>query len=137
LAVNPGGQVLQRPPGRLGGGQQADGVGVALAGRGEHAEELDAVAGVHPVAAAVPLQGRLADHTLGVGELAAVPGHDALGVAERGGSDRLAAPTKLGARLTDDGGRGGFVTGDGGHARQAGQGGGQEHDDPDAARAVG
>ena len=30
-----GGQVLQRPPGRFGGGQQAGGVGEALAGRGE------------------------------------------------------------------------------------------------------
>ena len=91
----------------------------------------------HPVAAAVPLHGGLADQVLGVGELAAVPGHDALGVAERGGGDRLAAAAELGARLADGGCRGGFVTGDGGHARQAGQGGGNEHDARDAAPAVG
>src|SRR5580704_7217059 len=43
-----GRQVQQRIPGRVGGGQQACRVGEALAGDGEHAEELDAVAGVHP-----------------------------------------------------------------------------------------
>ena len=37
----------------------------------------------------------------------------------------------------DGGGRRGFVTGDGGHARQGGQGGGNEHDALDAAPAVG
>ena len=61
----------------------------------------------------------------------------ALGVAQRGGGDRLAAAAELGACLADGGGRRGLVTGDGGHARQAGQGGGNEHDDPDAAPAVG
>ena len=130
-------QVPQRPPGRVGGGEQARGVGEALAGGGEHAEQLDAVAGAHPVAAAVPLHGGLADQVLGVGELAPVPGHDALGVAQRGGGDRLAAAAELGARLADGGGRRGLVTGDGGQARQVGQGGGNEHDDPDAAPAVG
>jgi len=69
-----GGQVLQRLSDRFGGGEQAGGVGETLAGGGEHAEELDAVAGVHPVGAAVPVQGGLADQVLGVGELAPVPG---------------------------------------------------------------
>ena len=85
----------------------------------------------------VPLHGGLAGQVLGGGELAPVPGHDALGVAQRGGGDRLAAPAELGARLADGGGRRGLVTGDGGHARQVGQGGGNLHDDPDAAPAVG
>ena len=110
---------------------------MALPGCGEHAEEFDAVAGVHTVAAAVPLQGGLADHTFGVGELAPVPGRDALGVAERGGGDCLAAVAEGGARLGDGGCRRGFVTGDGGQARQGGQGGRYHEDDPDAAPAVG
>ena len=132
-----GGQVPERLAGSAGGGEQAGGVGAALAGRGEHAEELDAVAGVHPVTAAVPLHGGLADQVLGGGELAPVPGHDALGVAERGGGDRLAAAAQLGACLGYHGGRRGPVTADGGHARQAGQGEGNEHDARDAAPAVG
>src|SRR5271165_2004200 len=38
-----GGQVVQRPPGRVGGGQQPGSVGEPLTGGGEHAEQLDAV----------------------------------------------------------------------------------------------
>src|SRR5580704_395834 len=131
-----GSQVAQRLPGRAGGGEQAGGVGEALAGRGEHAEQLDAVAGVDPGAALVPLHRGLAHQVVGGGELAPVPGQDALGVAQGGGGDRLAAAAELGARLADGGGRGGSVTGDGGHAGQCGQGGGDEHDDGDAAAPV-
>ena len=72
----------------------------------------------------------------GGGEIAAVPGHDALGVAECGGGDPLAAPAQLGARLADGGCCGGLVTGNGGHAGQAGQGSGNERDDRGAAPAV-
>ncbi len=129
-------QVEQRPAGRFGGGEQACGVGEAFAGCGEHAEQLDAVAGVHPVATAVPGHGGLAGQVLGIGKPALVPGHDAIGVAERGRGDRLAAPAERGARLAGGGGRRGVVTGDGGQARQGGQGGGHEHDDRDAAPAV-
>ena len=75
-----GGQVSQRAPGRVGCGEEAGGVGVPLPGLREHAEQFDAVAGVHPVAATVPLLGGLADQVFGVGELAPVPGGDALGV---------------------------------------------------------
>lgn len=46
---------LQRLPGR---------VGEAFPGRGEHAEQLDAVAGAYPVVAAAPSHGGLADHDL-------------------------------------------------------------------------
>ena len=66
-----------------------------------------------------------------------MPGHDALGVAERRGRDRLVPLAELSACPGDGGCRRSLVTADGGHARQAGQDGGQEHDDPDAARAVG
>ena len=130
-------QVLQRPPGRVGSGQQAGRVGVALAGRGEHAEQLDAVAGVHPVTATVPLRGGLADQVLAGGELTPVPCHDALGIVQRGGGDRLAAAAELRARLGHSVRRRGCVTGDGGQARQGGQGGGNEHDALDAPPAVG
>ena len=132
-----GDQVLEWSAGRVGGGEQAGGVGEALAGRGEHAEQLDAVAGVHPVAAAMPLRGGLAGQVLGVGELAPVPGHDALSVAQRGGGDGLVAPAQLSARLADGGSRRGLVTGTGGQAGQAGQGGGNEHDHLGTAPAVG
>ena len=129
-------QVLQRPPGRFGGGEQARGVGEPLTGGGEYAEQLDAVAGGHLVAATVPLHGGFADQVLGVGEPALVPGDDALGVAERGRGDRLAPPAECGACLADRGGRRSFVTGDGGHARQVSQVGRNEHDAPDPAPAV-
>jgi hypothetical protein len=66
-----------------------------------------------------------------------VPGHDALGVAQRGGGDRLAAAAELGARFADGGCRGRLVAGDGGQAGQAGQGGGHEHEHLGAAAAVG
>ena len=46
-------------------------------------------------------------------------------------------PPSAARASADGGGRRGFVTGDGGHARQGGQVGGNEHDDPDAAPAVG
>jgi hypothetical protein len=62
----------QQEPGRVGGGEQAGCVGVAFTGCGEHAEQLDAVAGVHPVAATVPLHGGLADQVLGCSELTPV-----------------------------------------------------------------
>ena len=132
-----GRQVSQWPAGRVGGGEQAGGIGIALAGRGEHAEEFDAVAGVHPVAASVPLRGGLAGQVLGVGELTPVPGYDALGVAKRGGDNRLAAPAQLSARLADGGRRRGQVAGAGGQAGQAGQGGRNEHDHLGTAPAVG
>jgi hypothetical protein len=48
-----------------------------------------------------------------------------------------AAAAQLRARLADSGRRRGLVTGDGGQARQGGQSGGNEHDAPSAAPAVG
>jgi hypothetical protein len=83
------------------------------------------------------MHGGLADQVLGIGELAAVPGPDALGGAERGEGDRLAAPAQLGARLADGGGRRGLIAGDGGQARQVGQVVRNEHDGPNPASAVG
>jgi hypothetical protein len=73
----------------------------------------------------MPLDGGLAGQVLGAGQVPAVPGEDALGVAERGGGKRLPAPAELGARFGDGGGRRGLVAGDGGQARQGGQGEGE------------
>lgn len=87
----------------------------------------------HP---AVPLRGGLAGQVLGAGELTPVPGHDALGVAQRGGGDCLAAAAERGMRLGHGVRCRSFVTGDGGHACQVSQVGGNEHDAPDPVPAV-
>jgi hypothetical protein len=83
------------------------------------------------------LQGGGPDQAFGAGQVAPVPGHDPLGVGERGLGDGLVAPAERGAGL-GDGGRGrGFVSGDGGQAGPGGQEGGNEHGDGGLTSGVG